>query len=101
MKDISSVESLVVPEDVTVSLKARTITVTGPRGTLVKKVGHIQMDIQLVSGGGQARHGMAILRGTWGRDRGGVGGGRGDGVQEYLETEGPDRIGDCWKVGAE
>ena len=49
MKDISSVESLVIPEGVTVTSKARTITVTGPRGTLTKKVGHIQMDIQIVS----------------------------------------------------
>lgn len=49
MKDITSVESLVIPEGVTVTAKARTITVEGPRGTLTKKVGHIQMDIQLVS----------------------------------------------------
>ena len=49
MKDISSVESLVIPEGVTVASKARTIVVTGPRGTLTKKVGHIQMDIQVVS----------------------------------------------------
>jgi large subunit ribosomal protein L9e len=50
MKDISSVESLVIPEGVTVALKARTITVTGPRGTLTKNVRHIQMDMQIVSG---------------------------------------------------
>lgn len=49
MKDISSVESLVVPEGVTVAIKARTVTVEGPRGKLTKNVGHIQMDIQLVS----------------------------------------------------
>ncbi|KAK8858934.1 hypothetical protein IAR55_003165 [Kwoniella newhampshirensis] len=47
MKDISSIETLAVPEGVTVALKARTITVEGPRGKLVKNVGHIQMDIQL------------------------------------------------------
>lgn len=49
MKDISSIESLVVPEGVTVAIKARTVTVEGPRGKLTKNVGHIQMDIQLVS----------------------------------------------------
>ncbi|WRT66107.1 uncharacterized protein IL334_003060 [Kwoniella shivajii] len=48
MKDISSIETLNVPEGVTVALKARTITVEGPRGKLTKNVGHIQMDIQLV-----------------------------------------------------
>ncbi|KGB74681.1 50S small subunit ribosomal protein L9e [Cryptococcus deuterogattii 99/473] len=48
MKDISSIESLVVPEGVTVAIKARTVTVEGPRGKLTKNVGHIQMDIQLV-----------------------------------------------------
>jgi ribosomal protein L6P/L9E len=49
MKDVSSIESLVVPKDVTVEIKARTVTVEGPRGKLVKNVSHIQMDIQLVS----------------------------------------------------
>ena len=49
MKDITSNESLDVPEGVTVSIKARKITVEGPRGTLVKHVGHIQMDINMVS----------------------------------------------------
>ncbi|WVQ67926.1 hypothetical protein V866_000767 [Kwoniella sp. B9012] len=48
MKDISSVETLTVPEGVTVALKARNITVEGPRGKITKNVGHIQMDIQLV-----------------------------------------------------
>ncbi|ODN79994.1 hypothetical protein L202_03862 [Cryptococcus amylolentus CBS 6039] len=48
MKDLSSVETLNVPEGVTVEVKARTVTVEGPRGKLTKNVGHIQMDIQLV-----------------------------------------------------
>jgi ribosomal protein L6P/L9E len=50
MKDISSVESLTIPEGVTVAIKSRIVTVEGPRGKLVKNVGHVQMDIQLVSG---------------------------------------------------
>jgi large subunit ribosomal protein L9e len=49
MKDLSSVESITVPEGVTVTVKARTVTVEGPRGTLTKNAGHIQLDIQLVS----------------------------------------------------
>lgn len=51
MKDITTVESLTVPEGVTVVAKARTVTVEGPRGKLVKRVAHIQMDIQVVSWG--------------------------------------------------
>ena len=50
MKDINSVESLNIPEGVTVAIKARTVEVEGPRGKLTKRIGHIQMDIQLVSG---------------------------------------------------
>lgn len=49
MKDLSSVEYLTIPEGVDVKLKARTVTVTGPRGTLTKTVRHIQLDMQLVS----------------------------------------------------
>jgi len=49
MKDITSVETLDIPEGVTVDIKARTIKVEGPRGTLTKNTGHIQMDIQVVS----------------------------------------------------
>lgn len=49
MKDISSVESLTIPEGVTVGIKSRIVTVEGPRGKLQKNVGHVQMDIQLVS----------------------------------------------------
>jgi hypothetical protein len=50
MKDITSVETLDIPSNVTVNVKARTITVEGPRGSLTKNTGHIQMDIQVVSG---------------------------------------------------
>ena len=49
MKDIAANESLLVPDGVTVGINARTVSVEGPRGKLVKNVGHIQMDIQLVS----------------------------------------------------
>jgi ribosomal protein L6P/L9E len=49
MKDLSSVETLAIPTGVTVAIKARKVTVTGPRGTLHKNVGHVAMDIQIVS----------------------------------------------------
>jgi len=48
MKDVSSIEYLDIPEGVTVQVKARKVTVEGPRGTLTKNAGHIQMDIQVV-----------------------------------------------------
>lgn len=51
MKDITSVETLNIPSNVTVNVKARKITVEGPRGSLTKNTGHIQMDIQVVSCG--------------------------------------------------
>lgn len=49
MKDLSSIETLPIPEGVDIKLKSRVVTVTGPRGTLTKAVKHIQMDIQIVS----------------------------------------------------
>ncbi|KAJ3909846.1 ribosomal protein L6, alpha-beta domain-containing protein [Lentinula edodes] len=48
MRDVLQTEELVIPEGVTVALKARIITVTGPRGTLTKNVQHVNMDIRLV-----------------------------------------------------
>ena len=50
MRDIVQTEELDVPDGVTVDIKSRLITVTGPRGTLKKNVRHVQMDIQLVKG---------------------------------------------------
>lgn len=50
MRDVLQTEELEIPEGVTVDVKSRLITVTGPRGTLTKNVRHISMDIQLVKG---------------------------------------------------
>lgn len=50
MRDVLSTEELEVPEGVTVSIKSRIVTVTGPRGTLKKNLRHVNMDIQLVPG---------------------------------------------------
>jgi large subunit ribosomal protein L9e len=47
MRDILSTEELEIPDGVTVSIKSRIVTVTGPRGTLKKNLRHINMDIQL------------------------------------------------------
>lgn len=43
MKYISSVQDIVVPDDVTVDIKSRFVTVKGPRGTLTKDVKHIDV----------------------------------------------------------
>ncbi|KAJ3765412.1 hypothetical protein FB446DRAFT_615998, partial [Lentinula raphanica] len=48
MRDVLQTEELVIPEGVSVSLKARIINVTGPRGTLTKNFQHVNMDIRLV-----------------------------------------------------
>jgi len=48
MRDIYKDEELIVPENVKVAVKARTITVEGPRGKLVKSVKHIDLDIRLI-----------------------------------------------------
>jgi len=48
MRDVLKTEELNIPEGITVAIKSRLITVTGPRGTLTKNVRHVDMDIQLL-----------------------------------------------------
>jgi hypothetical protein len=50
MRDVLKTEDLDIPEGVTVDIKSRVITVTGPRGTLTKNVQHVNMDIKLRKG---------------------------------------------------
>ena len=50
MKDVHQTEELDIPEGITVAIKSRLITVTGPRGTLTKNVRHVDMDIRLIKG---------------------------------------------------
>ncbi|KAJ8519362.1 hypothetical protein ONZ45_g3658 [Pleurotus djamor] len=50
MRDVLQTEELEIPSDVTVTVKSRIITVTGPRGTLTKNVRHVNMDIKLIKG---------------------------------------------------
>lgn len=49
MKVIKSEELVVVPEGVTVNVKARVVTVTGPRGTLVRSFKHSRVSMTKVS----------------------------------------------------
>ncbi|KAJ1812593.1 60S ribosomal protein L9B [Coemansia sp. RSA 2599] len=46
MKHIQKDDTITIPEGVTVNIKSRVITVTGPRGTLKRDLRHIQADIQ-------------------------------------------------------
>ncbi|GAA5992832.1 hypothetical protein JCM10908_001360 [Rhodotorula pacifica] len=48
MKQIYKEEELEIPEGVTVAVKARIVTVTGPRGTLQKNLQHTNMSIRVV-----------------------------------------------------
>ncbi|KAG0076149.1 hypothetical protein BGZ93_004032, partial [Podila epicladia] len=45
MKDIYKEEILAIPAGVEVEVKARLVTVKGPRGTLHKNFRHVEMDI--------------------------------------------------------
>lgn len=49
MKYIQSVETINVPEDVTVNIKARIVKVTGPRGELTKALKHIDVAFEKVN----------------------------------------------------
>lgn len=49
MKYIQTDQILDIPEDVTVTIKARSITVTGPRGTLTKDLKHIDVTFKKIS----------------------------------------------------
>lgn len=49
MKYISSEQLLEIPENVSVKIAARFVTVTGPRGTLTKDLSHINVAFQKVS----------------------------------------------------
>jgi len=50
MRDVIKTEELEIPEGIQIEVKARLITVTGPRGTLTKNVRHVDMDILVLKG---------------------------------------------------
>ena len=50
MRDVIKTEELDIPAGIEISVKARLITVTGPRGTLTKNVRHVDMDIRVLKG---------------------------------------------------
>jgi len=48
MKQIYATRELEIPEDVTVDIKAKVVTVTGPRGKLVRNLKHLQVDLYMI-----------------------------------------------------
>eukprot|EP00552_Chaetoceros_brevis_P005162 CAMPEP_0197734860 /NCGR_PEP_ID=MMETSP1435-20131217/30_1 /TAXON_ID=426625 /ORGANISM="Chaetoceros brevis, Strain CCMP164" /LENGTH=185 /DNA_ID=CAMNT_0043322295 /DNA_START=1 /DNA_END=558 /DNA_ORIENTATION=+ len=48
MKTVLSSRSIEIPEGVTATVKARIVTVTGPRGTLTRDFKHVDMDLKCV-----------------------------------------------------
>lgn len=50
MRDILKTEELTVPEGVEVTVKARLVSVKGPRGSLTKNLRHANVDIRLIKG---------------------------------------------------
>ena len=51
MRTIYSTRTLSIPEGVTVDTKSRVVTVTGPKGTLVRDFKHMTCDMSMVEGG--------------------------------------------------
>ena len=48
MKTINISQTVTIPDGIKCSVKARTVTVTGPRGSLVKSFRHLKVDISKV-----------------------------------------------------
>ena len=47
MKTIVANQTVKIPEGLTVSVKSRTVTVKGPRGTLKRSFKHLALDIRV------------------------------------------------------
>jgi len=52
MRQINAIKTLAVPKGVTVVIKNRKVTVTGPRGTLSRDFQHFRVDLRLEKRGG-------------------------------------------------
>ena len=48
MKYLNTTQTLVIPDDVTVRIKSRIVTVKGPRGEITKDISHMPLDISIV-----------------------------------------------------
>ena len=46
MKTLLATRHVIIPEGVTLDVKSRIVTVTGPRGELVQSFKHVNLDLQ-------------------------------------------------------
>jgi len=51
MREIKASKTLAIPEGVTVSVKTRTVTVTGPRGSLKRSFSHLAIELTIAPNG--------------------------------------------------
>ncbi|CAN6440711.1 unnamed protein product [Victoria cruziana] len=51
MKTILASQTMDIPDEVTVTVKAKFVKVDGPRGTLTRDFKHLSLDFQLIEGG--------------------------------------------------
>lgn len=49
MRTVLGTRLLEIPEDVDVKIKSRTVSVTGPRGTLERSFKHVNLDLVVVN----------------------------------------------------
>jgi large subunit ribosomal protein L9e len=55
MKTILSSDTMDIPDDVKLEVRAKQIRVKGPRGTLTRNFKHLNLDLQIVEGGKKLR----------------------------------------------
>jgi len=48
MKYLNTTQKIVIPDNVTVRIKSRIVTVKGPRGEIIKDISHMPLDISIV-----------------------------------------------------
>ena len=51
MKTICRTATVAIPEGITITIKAKVVTVKGPRGTLVKDLKHLPIDMRFIEDG--------------------------------------------------
>jgi len=62
MRDVLQTETVNIPDGVTAKVRARIVTIKGPRGELVRDLHHISMDIRLVKNNKQIH--LAVWNGV-------------------------------------
>merc|ERR1712166_1578150 len=65
MRSILTEEFLAIPEGVTISVKARKVIVTGPRGRIEKNLAHMPMDIRVMKMATKKQKGLHVRLHMW------------------------------------